>query len=385
MDGPQHTWTNHLGIDSPCGRKLPRGVLYYAMPPAQCLDAVMRPLLEAAHHRPVAKPTPILFHRFDRVRDALKPMMTNAWAALQAPEQKTPRLLQWFRGVACALVSVVAASINVLASAMGLRTSDPTVEAVDELIGEPVPPMQQIRVKVDGATVMIDAATNWTENDVNAALAEKLRRSLGDDYYFVAGGKALNDGNGTTLGALGVVGRGCVLELRRRTRGGGCGASKAPAEGLMPTPGSVDLREAPSSSNQSSSAPQKPVPLTEEQRAKAAEAAAAVVMVPEPDPLTPEQRVEKAREAEAIAEEVDAPSKAPDDQQWDNKGCSALKAALKNTVLPDAAYLAQLADEGGTLPRNQDLPPGARVTLADMEKWDGIGGTVGALIISYPW
>ena len=51
MDGPQHTWTNHLGIDSPCGRKLPRGVLYYATPPAQCLDAVMRPLLEAARHR----------------------------------------------------------------------------------------------------------------------------------------------------------------------------------------------------------------------------------------------------------------------------------------------------------------------------------------------
>ena len=152
----------------------------------------------------------------------------------------------------------------------------------------------------------------------------------------------------------------------------------------MPAPGSVDLREAPSSSNQSSSAPQKPVPLTEEQRAKAAEAAAAVVMVPEPDPLTAEQRAEKAREAEAIAKEVDAPSKAPDGQQWDNRGCSALKAALKNTVLPDAAYLAQLADEGGILPRNQDLPPGARVALADMEKWSG-GSTVGALIISYPW
>ena len=147
----------------------------------------------------------------------------------------------------------------------------------------------------------------------------------------------------------------------------------------MPAPGSLDLREAPSSSNQSSSAPQKPVPLTEEQRAKAAEAAAAVVMVPEPDPLTPEQRAAKAREAEAIAKEVAAPSR------WDRNGCSALKAALKNTVLPDAAYLAQLADEGGILPRNQDLPPGSCVTLADLEKWDGGGYTVGALIISYPW
>ena len=33
MDGPQQTWTNHLGINSPCGRKLPQGVLYYARPP----------------------------------------------------------------------------------------------------------------------------------------------------------------------------------------------------------------------------------------------------------------------------------------------------------------------------------------------------------------
>ena len=70
--------------------------------------------------------------------------------------------------------------------------------------------------------------------------------------------------------------------------------------------------------------------------------------------------------------------------KWDKLGCSALKAALKNTVLPDAAYLAQLADEGGVLPRNQDLPPGSSVTLADMEKWPD-ANTVGALIISYPW
>ena len=61
------------------------------------------------------------------------------------------------------------------------------------------------------------------------------------------------------------------------------------------------------------------------------------------------------------------------------------------TVLVDALWLWQLAEEGGVLPRLQDLPPGARVTLADLEKWpkDIAGGdndyTVGALIISYPW
>ena len=63
---------------------------------------------------------------------------------------------------------------------------------------------------------------------------------------------------------------------------------------------------------------------------------------------------------------------------------SALKAALADTVLVDAAWLARLADEGGTLPRCQDLPPGARVTLEEMEKWGG-NFTVGALVVSYPW
>ena len=66
---------------------------------------------------------------------------------------------------------------------------------------------------------------------------------------------------------------------------------------------------------------------------------------------------------------------------------SALKAALADTVLVDAAWLARLADEGGILPRCQDLPPGARVTLEEMEKWrDPYGdSTLGVLVISYPW
>ena len=63
---------------------------------------------------------------------------------------------------------------------------------------------------------------------------------------------------------------------------------------------------------------------------------------------------------------------------------SALKRALADTVLVDAAWLAQLADAGGVLPRCQDLPEGARVTLEEMEMWiDPF--TVGVLVISYPW
>ena len=93
----------------------------------------------------------------------------------------------------------------------------------------------------------------------------------------------------------------------------------------------------------------------------------------------------KQKEAEAIAIELSKPSK------WDNIGCAVLKAALLTTVLVDAWWLWQLAEDGGILPRSQDVPPGARVTLADLEKWpkDFAGSdddfTVGALIISYPW
>ena len=100
--------------------------------------------------------------------------------------------------------------------------------------------------------------------------------------------------------------------------------------------------------------------------------------------LTARQRARKKKEAERIAAQLAEPS------YWDEVGpmkpnASALKAALADTVLVDAAWLARLADEGGILPRCQDLPPGARVTLEEMEKWYGGGETLGVLVISYPW
>eukprot|EP00964_Phaeocystis_antarctica_P061887 scaffold37003_cov61-Phaeocystis_antarctica.AAC.3 len=99
-------------------------------------------------------------------------------------------------------------------------------------------------------------------------------------------------------------------------------------------------------------------------------------------PLTAKQLAKKKKEAKLIAAQLAKPS------YWDEVGtekpnASALKAALADTVLVDAAWLARLADEGGVLPRCQDLPPGARVTLEEMEKW-GHPWTVGVLVISYP-
>ena len=101
-------------------------------------------------------------------------------------------------------------------------------------------------------------------------------------------------------------------------------------------------------------------------------------------PLTAEQLAEKKQEEpELIAAQLAEPS------YWDEVGpnkpnASELKAALADTVLVDAAWLARLADEGGILPRCQDLPPGARVTLDEMEKWKD-HGTLAVLVISYPW
>ena len=65
----------------------------------------------------------------------------------------------------------------------------------------------------------------------------------------------------------------------------------------------------------------------------------------------------------------------------DDWGCSSLKRALLDTTLVDAAWLADLADAGGILPRCQDVPEAAKVSLAEMEAWR-LGDGVGVLVIS---
>ena len=106
-------------------------------------------------------------------------------------------------------------------------------------------------------------------------------------------------------------------------------------------------------------------------------------MAPAGVPLTAEQLAKNKEEAVVLAAQLAKPS------YWDEVGpekpnASALKAALADTVLVDAAWLVRLAKKGGVLPRCQDLPPGARVTLEEMEKWRS-PNTLGVLVISYPW
>ena len=70
-EGHQSTWTNHLGLDVPFGRKVPGGALYYATPPA----AVRESLLSSLFNRlcgAAARVAASLVPQFDCARDALK-------------------------------------------------------------------------------------------------------------------------------------------------------------------------------------------------------------------------------------------------------------------------------------------------------------------------
>ena len=68
--------------------------------------------------------------------------------------------------------------------------------------------------------------------------------------------------------------------------------------------------------------------------------------------------------------------------KWDTIGATALKVAHRDTTLVDAAWLAELAEtEGGIVPRCQDVPEHAKVSLKEMEAWAG-SSTVGVLVLS---
>ena len=99
--------------------------------------------------------------------------------------------------------------------------------------------------------------------------------------------------------------------------------------------------------------------------------------------LTAEQQAEWEAKLRLIVEQLAKPSK------WDTPfdlNASACKQALRYTKFLDAAYLAQLADEGQPVPRCQDVPAWAVVTLQEMEEsWFSDIGLLSALIISYPW
>ena len=69
------------------------------------------------------------------------------------------------------------------------------------------------------------------------------------------------------------------------------------------------------------------------------------------------------------------------ESKWDEIGASSLKSAFRDTQMIDAAWLATLAQSGSAIPRCQDVPAEAKVSLKEMEAWGG-DYTVGALIVS---
>ena len=95
---------------------------------------------------------------------------------------------------------------------------------------------------------------------------------------------------------------------------------------------------------------------------------------------TAEQQAEWEAKLRLIVEQLAKPN-----TRWDKLNASACKQALRYTKFLDAAYLAQLADEGQPVPRCQDVPAWAVVTLQEMEESGFPFNLLLALIISYPW
>ena len=153
------TRTNHLGYDAGSSRKIPDGVIYVT-------SSAPTKFLEAA--------TSSAFTLL---------ALANALITLFA--------LTLFRFL-CFGFGTVKAAFKAIAATITVRPVDSGGS----------PPTFQIQVKVDGATVMLDAGSAWTAADVKAALHTKTGRGSGGYYLVAGGGKPLNDGAATTLSLI---------------------------------------------------------------------------------------------------------------------------------------------------------------------------------------
>ena len=104
----------------------------------------------------------------------------------------------------CIAYRTVTAVLKVTAAVV-LRVTEAVFAIREEAQGNAYAPTFQIQVKVDGATIMLDACSAWNVADVKAALHAKIGRASGGYYLVAGGGKPLNDSAATTLAALGVA------------------------------------------------------------------------------------------------------------------------------------------------------------------------------------
>ena len=197
---PTKTRTKDLGYDAGSSRRTPGGIISVASSaPTKCLEAVTLSALPFAAVR-----LPFLVPAFDTVKAALK----VSTSTVELPSQLHAKPGPWSSDLRqleatleanseCQLRATMAAFVRQTAAVIATSIA---VEAQEMAQA----PAFQIQVKVDGATVMLDAGSAWTAADVKAALHAKTGRARGGYYLVAAGGKPLNDGAVSTLAALGV-------------------------------------------------------------------------------------------------------------------------------------------------------------------------------------
>jgi len=91
---------------------------------------------------------------------------------------------------------------------------------------------------------------------------------------------------------------------------------------------------------------------------------------------------------EALVREVEAASATCEpNERWVQYGGEAVEELLDDCTLVDAQYLVKLADEGGILPRWQELPEVARITRANVWRLRCAAATyfLPVMVLSYCW
>lgn len=203
--------------------------------------------------------------------------------------------------------------------------------------GEMLTHTYQVLLMLDGKTQTLNVASSWTERDVKSALSAKAGCSLGAECYFVAGGRLLNDV--TTLGQLG-VGQASLVDLRYRSRGGGCVASIGkPVDDDAPL--SKKKGEGPSTN------------------------ATAAMHATGPKEGTSWLKLGGDRFDQLLG---------------DGTGAAAVR-------LIDAEFLVQLADGrfGGRIIRRQDLPEEAFINPTALRSMEHFKDALRIFVVSYPW
>ena len=112
--------------------------------------------------------------------------------------------------------------------------------------------------------------------------------------------------------------------------------------------------------------------------------------------LTPEQQAAKDAADRAAVERHRAREAVPEAERaeqtdcgWKESGGESLEPLIEHTPLIDLLYLIDLIEGGGVLPRQQEVPPEAFISLHNLwtlKKWRNSSHiSLPILVLSYPW